>query len=59
LEKWPAFLCKELRDRERIMATTLDFRRANRIRYVDPGRALAPAVGEQGSVMDIGSYRNL
>jgi hypothetical protein len=53
-----AALAKELRDRERVLGTTLDYRRALRIRYVDPGRPLVPVAGEQRGVTDIGDYRN-
>jgi hypothetical protein len=57
--EWPAFLCKELRDRERIMATTLDFRRAMRIRYLPVDSVPAPVPGEQRGVTDLDDYRNL
>jgi hypothetical protein len=52
-------LARELRDREQVLGTTLDYRRALRIRYLPVGAVPAPVVGEQGSVADIADYRNL
>jgi len=46
-------LAKEIRDRERVMGTTVDYRRDLRIRYVDP-KADVPA-----GVVSLDDYRNL
>jgi hypothetical protein len=58
-ESESASLARELRDREQVLGTTLDYRRALRIRYLPVGAVPAPVVGEQGSVADIAGYRNL
>jgi hypothetical protein len=46
----PVSIAAEVRNCERVMGTTWAARQAMRIRYVDPGKPLPPAVGEQGSV---------
>lgn len=47
-------LATELRDRERVLGTTLDFRRGLRIRYVEPGASATPA-----DVARLEDYRDL
>lgn len=47
-------LATELRNREKVLGTTLDFRRGLRIRYVEPGAAATPA-----SVTSLDLYRDL
>lgn len=46
----------ELRNRERVLGTTLDYRRALRIRYVEPK---TETVGESANVTNIADYMNL
>jgi hypothetical protein len=54
-----AAVARELRDRGKVLGVTVDYLRALRIRYVDPGRPLVPVAGEQRGVADIADYRNL
>lgn len=46
-------VAKEVRDRERVMGTTVDYRRDLRIRYIDPPAEVAE------NVVNIDDYRNL
>ena len=46
----------ELRNREKILGTTVDFRKALRIRYVDPP---SEENGEAADVVELDSYRSL
>lgn len=48
----------ELRNREKVLGTTLDYRRALRIRYVEP-KAPAAGEGDGASVTNIADYMNL
>lgn len=48
----------ELRNREKVLGTTLDYRRALRIRYVEPKAPVAAGAGE-ASVTNIADYMNL
>lgn len=50
----PVALATELRNREKVLGTTLDFRRDLRIRYTQPGASDAPA-----GVTQLDSYRDL
>jgi hypothetical protein len=50
----PVALATELRNREKVLGTTLDFRRDLRIRYTEPGASDAPA-----GVTQLDSYRDL
>jgi hypothetical protein len=52
----PVSVSTQIRQRERVMATTLDARLAQRLRYVEP-RADAP--GPAASVTPIDGYRDL
>ncbi len=45
-------LAKEIRDRERVLGTTADYRRALRIRYVDPPE-------ERPKIVRVDDYRDL
>jgi hypothetical protein len=54
-----ASLARELRDREPVLGTTLDYRRALRIRYVSADRVPGAVAGEAGTVAKIADYRNL
>lgn len=49
----------ELRNREKVLGTTLDYRRALRIRYVEPKAAAAAGDGDGASVTNIADYMNL
>lgn len=50
----------ELRTREKVLGTTVDFRRGLRIRYVDAnGEETEEVEDVPGNVMDIESYRDL
>ena len=54
-EKGSSNLATELRNREKVLGTTVDYLRALRIRYVDP-----PTEGDQSAeVTNIADYRNL
>jgi len=53
-EKGSSNLATELRNREKVLGTTVDYLRALRIRYVDP-----PAEGGSAEVTNIADYRNL
>ncbi|AER47555.1 hypothetical protein DS6A_1 [Mycobacterium phage DS6A] len=46
----------ELRNREKVIGTTMDFRRALRIRYVEPK---APDAGAVAGVANLADYRDL
>jgi hypothetical protein len=50
---WPAAMLKELCDRERVLGTTLDYRRSLRIRYVAP----ASAAKSPAAVSRMADYR--
>ena len=54
LEKQSSNLATELRNREKVLGTTVDFLRALRIRYVEPKTGGAPA-----GVTNIVDYRDL
>jgi hypothetical protein len=47
----------ELRNRERILGTTMDFRRDLRIRYVEPKKADVAAGGCSAGVANLADYR--
>ena len=49
----------ELRNREKVLGTTLDYRRALRIRYVPARDAAAEAGDSNGSVTSLDAYRGL
>lgn len=51
----------ELRNRERVLGTTVDFRRDLRIRYIEPKTAAraASSSGAKSTVTKIDDYRNL
>lgn len=48
----------ELRNREKVLGTTLDYRRALRIRYVEP-KTTTEGEGDGASVTNIADYMNL
>ena len=61
MEAWRGYTGASLLPREKQLGVTADFRRALRIRYVEPkSKSDQPATGEQGgNVVDMNSYRDL
>ena len=50
-------LATEVRNREKVLGTTLDFRRDLRIRYVDPDQDADPSSPTEGGVPKLDDYR--
>lgn len=57
IKSWQASIMHELRDREKVMGTTIDYRRSLRIRYV--AADTSAAAGSAGTVANIADYRQL